>query len=227
MATQSAEQVRSECINRMGEPLGVRFHALWQEVAWIHAKWEQYVELFGSKPTRIDLLNRAAPFFFRVVQDSLWEDIILHIARLTDPPRTGTKENLTIRLLPELAREELRGELVRLVDTSTRAAGFCRDWRNRRIAHRDLHLAIESGMEPLKPASRASIKEALCSIVSVLNSVTSHYMDSTTMFGRTFESGGALSLLYVVDDGLRAEAERGQRIRSGTARKGDFEVRDL
>jgi hypothetical protein len=60
-------------------------------------KWGEYVELFGTKPSRIDLRNRAAGGFFRVVQDGLWEDVLLHVARLTDAPRSGGRANLTIR----------------------------------------------------------------------------------------------------------------------------------
>ena len=41
------------------------------------------------------------------------------------------------------------------------ATEFCRDWRNRHIAHRDLQLALKQGAEPLKPASRSKVREAL------------------------------------------------------------------
>lgn len=65
----------------MGDDLGSLYHALWNELAWLYSKWEEYVELFGTKPSRIDLLNKAAGHFFRIVQDSLWEESLLHIAR--------------------------------------------------------------------------------------------------------------------------------------------------
>ena len=60
-----------------GEPLGALFSALWQEVAVLHFHWKEYVELFGTKPERIALLNRAAPHFFRMLQDELWESTLL------------------------------------------------------------------------------------------------------------------------------------------------------
>ena len=50
-----------------------------------------YVELFG-KPSRIDLLNRASSPFFGMVQRVLWRDVLLHLARLTDPAKTGRYE---------------------------------------------------------------------------------------------------------------------------------------
>src|SRR2546430_16292006 len=66
-----------------------RSNALWNEVAWLHAKWHEYKELYGEKPPRLELLNRASGFFFRIVQDTLWENTLLHLARLTDPSRSA------------------------------------------------------------------------------------------------------------------------------------------
>ena len=97
---RTADEAKLEYITRMGEPLGKLFSALWQEAAWLQSKWIEYVELFGTKRSRIELLNKAAPAFFKVVQDSLWEDTIIHIARLTDPPKSAGKDNLTIHIAP-------------------------------------------------------------------------------------------------------------------------------
>ena len=55
-----------------------------QEAAFLHLKWNEYVVLFGTGPERVDLLNRAAPGFFHLVQDSWWDDLLLHISRMTD-----------------------------------------------------------------------------------------------------------------------------------------------
>src|SRR5437868_4579391 len=89
----TADEAKTEYISKMGSDLGEVYHHLWQEVAFVHRKWNEHVELFGMKPSRIDLMNEAAPAFFRMIQDSLWEDTLLHIARLTD---RRTKDTLTI-----------------------------------------------------------------------------------------------------------------------------------
>lgn len=91
---RTADQALAENIRVMGKDLGELYSALWQEVAWVHSKWAEYVQLFGVKESRIDLLNRAAPRFARLLQDSLWEDVLLHIARLTDPAKSMGKSNL-------------------------------------------------------------------------------------------------------------------------------------
>jgi hypothetical protein len=94
---RTAEEAKAHYISVMGQPLGEVYASLWQELALLHRNWNEYVELFGSKPSRVELLNRAAGSFFRAVQDALWEQTLLHIARLTDPPASVGKSNLSIR----------------------------------------------------------------------------------------------------------------------------------
>jgi len=224
----TAEEAKRSFIESMGDPLGRLFCALWQELAWLYAKWEEYLVLYGTKESRIDLLNRAAPLFFRIVQDVLWEDIILHIARLTDPPKSSGKATLTIRRLPDLVKDGNTAQALRgLINIAIQSSEFCRDLRNRHIAHRDLNLALEKEIVPLKPASRKRIKEALNSIAEVLNAVSQHYRDSEMTFDIGEDPEGAVSLLYIIDDGLEAGEERQERIRSGKYRKDDFSPRDL
>jgi len=226
--TRSAEEAKQNYIAVMGEPLGSLFHALWQEVAWLHRKWDEYVELYGTKASRVDLINQAAPAFFRIVQDLLWEETLLHIARLTDSPKSAGKENLTIQRLSPLIIDVATATTVKsLTEKALDASQFCRDWRNRRIAHRDLSLALDQGALPLTPGSREKVKLALDAIVEVLNAVTRKYLESTSFFDMGGHPGGALSLIHVIDDGLRAEAERRERLQRSEVRPGDFGSRDL
>ncbi len=226
--SKTAEESKQEYVQLMGEPLGKVFHALWQEVAWLYTKWGEYEALYGTKEGRIDLMNRSAPRLFKIIQDSLWEEILLHIVRLTDPPETGKKENLSIQRLLLLEPDgSLRHALEEKINTAKEKSDFCRDWRNRRIAHRDLHLALETGLHPLQPASRKAVKEALSSLADVLNTVTLHYSDSTTFFDVPSGYGGAESLLYVIDDGLRMSDERERRIQNGDFKDSDFAPRDI
>jgi len=226
---RTAEEVRQHHVEVLGDELGTLYNVLWNELAWLYSNWREYEELFGKKPSRIELINKAAGLFFRIVQDSLWEDSLLHIARLTDPPKSVGKDNLSIRRLPDLIENDaLKKKVTELIKVSVEKAEFCRDWRNRRIAHKDLGLVLKTGAKPLKLASRAKVKEALSSIADVMNAISSHYMDSTTMYeGVGGTSGGAVSLLYVLDDGLRAKEERHERRKAGNYQPEDFEARDL
>ena len=124
--------------------------------------------------------------------------------------------------------EELEHKVDKLIGEAISKADFCRDWRNRRIAHRDLKLAIEDGISPLMPANRAKVKEALKSISDVLNALSHHYLQSTTMFDISGgEIGGAISLLHIVRDGLEADEERIKRHRKGEYTEDDLRPRGI
>lgn len=213
----TAEESRRQHIEKMGEPLGVQFAELWQEVAYLHLKWLEYVELYGSKPTRLQLLNQAAPGFFGMLQRVLWEDILLHLARLTDPPRSGGRnENLTVRNLPSLIDNPgLKRALEELIEQLSEATDFCRNLRNRHIAHRDLDLALRPPSAPLKAGSRKQVNEALKILSDILNMVQLPYEETQTYFrvGRT--SGGAVSLLYTIALGNKAQERRREQLLRG------------
>ena len=151
---RTSQDIRDEYIRQMGKSLGLFFDRLWQELAWLYTKWDEYVELFAKNPERVALLNEAAPNFFGIVQNVMWEDCIVHVARLTDPPQSGRRENLTIRALPDLVSPQFEEEIKTLVTEARKNAEFCRDWRNRRNAHHDCALALgDDHAEPLEHAS--------------------------------------------------------------------------
>jgi hypothetical protein len=226
MTTRTAEQAKQNYIAVMGEPLGSLFHSLWQEVVWLFYQWREFEELFGKR-SRVELLNQTAPGFFHMVQDTLWKETLLHIARLTDPPESLGKKNLTIRRLsPLIVDGNARREIEALTKKALEITEFCRDWRNRRIAHRDLGLSLDQLTRPLAPATREKVDIALGAIADVLNAVTQHYMQTTTRFD-PLHGRGAIALLYVIDDGLRMEHERRERRKRGEFNTDDLRSRDL
>lgn len=60
-----------------------------------------------------------------------------------------------------------------------------------------------------------------------MNAVEHHYLDSSTLYSETGNLGGALALIYAVDDGVKVEAERQNRRVSGNTIEGDYTPRDL
>src|ERR1043166_2368582 len=122
----------------MGDALGAQYSALWAKVVHLHIVWKEFVELFGTTDKRVELLNSAAGAFFRTMQDELWDSIMLHLTRPPDPPRSDNRANLTLRYLPPLIdNATLKERVGKLVDDAVASTAFCRDWRNRRIAHND------------------------------------------------------------------------------------------
>lgn len=227
MTHRTADEAKCRCIEKMGEPLGTQYAALWQEVAWLHMKWAEFGELYSTKASRVDLLNKTAPTFFRIVQDIFFEDLLLHICRLTDPPTSVgqiDRENLTICALPGLIEDSATKEAVTaLVQIARQNTAFARDWRNRHIAHRDLDLALQrTPATPLATATRTHVSNALNSIANVMNAAEAHYLDSETHFPAASTMQGASSLLHVLDDGLRAQSAREERLRRGQIAKQDY-----
>lgn len=204
-------------LRKMGEEIGPVYSALWQEVVRIGRKWEQYVALFGVNEQRVALMNKAGGSIFRTVQDTLWDDVLLHIARLSDPAKSMNKSNLSILHLVELVKpSDLRGKLDVLSNECVSACQFARDWRNRRIAHRDLSLALDTSVKPLASASRENVVTALEKIEEVLNAASAYYLDSTTFF-RVSRGEDAVSLLYLVRDGLLFREEARKKLLAGDA----------
>lgn len=226
--TRTAEEVKQEYLTAMGPALGPVYYALYNEFVWLHVRWRQYVQLFGATPARVDLLNQTAGLFFRVVEDSLWEDTLLHLSRMTDTAQTGTKANLTIQRLPPLITDQaLASEIRLLVDTAVTKSAFARDWRNRRIAHTDFSLAVDEVATPLAPGSRAAVGDALQSIDAVLNCLEMHFRKNTVFFEGFGHPGDAESVLYVVRAGLDAGEARRKRLREGRPADGDFGSRPV
>ena len=217
------DTIEEKYVRAMGPELGRLFAQFFNECAWLHVKWGEFVVLFGTNPERIDLLNNAAGGFFRIVQDALWENVLLHIARLTDRPNTTGKANLTLKRLPQLVSQELKLDVEKRLSEVEQKAKFARDWRNRHIAHSDLALSLrEKNLIPLASASRKHVRDVLEAIVTLLNTVESHYRGAEVFYELTRPLKGAERLLYVLRDGLNAEEQRQKRFDEGKAWPEDF-----
>jgi hypothetical protein len=219
----SSEEILEQCLRDMGAELGSTYAALRNEVAWIHAKWNQYRQLYAHSPERVDFINQVARHFFGVIQTSLLEDVVLHLARLTDPPKSAGKENLTIKRFTSLLSGPLASDIDALLDSAITACKPARDWRNRHLAHRDWSLVMASSTEPLAGISRKDIETALSSIRAVMNRLAKHFSDSEVAYQIFITSGGdADSLIYYLNLGMQADEQRLERLR-----RGEFTPEDL
>jgi len=194
----------------MGTELGEIYHSLGDQVAWLHLKWDTFCELFAERDT-VELLNSAAPAYFHELQRQTWEDVFLHLCRVTDPPLSAGKSNLTLRRLPDLVSDQtFRTNLNALVDDAVDKTTFARDWRNRRLAHTELNRS-----QPLASASRKHVEDAMAAIRLVLNQLEQHYLNKTVSYEHTIpDLGGVASLIRVLRKGVEARrAEREAKLR--------------
>ena len=161
------------------------YEALKQQLLWIIHKWSIYVELFSEKET-VDLLNSVSPPTFRTVQDALFADTVMTLARMSDPPRSAGKDNLSFQRLKNIVSNEFPGRIATscstLVDAFVAQCDPLRDLRNRQLAHSDLHLSLGVNSDPLPGISRKAIRSVLDCAVEILNQIAGDVLDSHILF---------------------------------------------
>ena len=192
MSARNAEEVHADYVAKMGQEAGHAFYQLHHKLIELHVLWQQYCNLFGQDDATVELLNRTAGLFFKVVQDELWDSVLLGISRMLDPPMTSGRKNLTLRSLPEMVDgTALRDELRTLLETASKAAEFAKEHRNKRIAHQDHGYLTNRNANALSGISRAKVNEMLEALRAVANRVHLHFFDSTVMYQTFIETTGA------------------------------------
>jgi hypothetical protein len=222
MTHQTAEEVRERHVEAMGDEIGELFYLLKQQLFQLFVQWNEYVDAFGTNEERIALLNKVAGGFARSVQDALWADVLLGLTRITDPPRSVGKDNLSVARNPNLLDGELKESVAELVNVAAETTTFARDWRNRHLAHRDLSHAMDPSASPLEKASRAHVRDALEAIVAVMNKVEVAFESSSTFYAEARYSNGIVGLLYTLDDGVRFDEQRLERLKAGKPLPEDY-----
>lgn len=158
--------------DKLGREFSMIFHSLNNDWASALMRYKEFRELFGATE-RVNLLNAIGSGFFWDVQQMFWSDLMLRLTRLTDPPKSAGKDNLTVQRLPDLCEDpDLRDEIESLVRNAIGKAAFARDWRNRRIAHSDFARAIDPSPEPLAEATLQKAKGALDAVHAVLDTIS-------------------------------------------------------
>ena len=206
----SPEEVCAAAREAMGSSLGELYDILSNQVSWVHFKWKQYRALYGTDKERIDFLNLAAPAFFAELQQLLWDDILLHLCRLTDPVQSAGKANLSIAcVLPLISDTDLKSRLSDLYKLVKEKTEFARKWRNRRLAHREFPREPEADSQSLSPGSRQDVEEALATIRGVVNCFEVHYMKSSVQYNYGIEAlGGVDALLRCLEKGVEEKRRR-------------------
>jgi len=194
-------------IRAMGPQLGQLCQELQDDFDWLRHKWSEFRELFGRGQGRIDLLNLVASNFFFFLHRLLFEDAMLHLCRLTDPPKTrlrqGDRENLTVMALAEMiADPALKASVQTNTEQLRKDCEFARKWRNRRLAHTDLTTLRQGHALGLPSVTSANIENALKSIDDLLTQVTDHYGLPHFVLGPN--PWGAKALAYHLDRANRA-----------------------
>lgn len=155
------------------------FEELHQHISWLHANWLIFEQLFAAGEERVELLNEFAPIFFRLCQDSFSDNVILSIARLTDPPKSAGKDTLSFEQLiskvdPAKYPVLLSTLSQRFIDLKASCQPI-RNVRNRRLAHNDLLVALSSDPNPLPDILKDEVDDILRGIRELMNAVWAYF----------------------------------------------------
>jgi AbiU2 len=119
--------------------------------------------------------------------------------------------------LPNLVGDKnLKNTLLGLLALAEQKTTFCREWRNRRFAHRDLALATgDNKATPLEAVDKEKVNAGLKALSEVLNEVERHYFKGGTSYDAIAARNGAATLLFVLGDGVKQKQLREKLIASG------------
>lgn len=177
---ESGDDIRERYRAALGTEFGDVFHGLWSQWVWSLLRRDEFRELF-TRTEDVALLNALTGGGFTWdIQNVLWDDLLLRVCRLTDPPRSAGKPNLTVTQLPAFCEQHgagLRDQVQGLVDAAVEKAKFARDWRNRHISHSDLATVVGEAA-PLAPASLQNVTSALDAVHAVLNTISYQFLKS-------------------------------------------------
>jgi hypothetical protein len=197
----------------MGQiPLDIEevFKELKVEIVWLHARWIIYRQLFGHSEKRIELLNECARAFFYIIQDVIFGEVLVALSKLTDPARTGKRENLSLEQLQQrVEMQEEKQFAVHLKNILNNLHNKCqafREWRNKKLAHLDLLTTRKSSLNPLPGISRQMIEDALKLVREYMNTIDLHFEGVETDY-ELFVMNGAdgEALISLLKYGLRYE----------------------
>ena len=173
-----------------------------QEAVWLSGRWHVYRDLFLSNDRRVDLLNVVDGAFFAVVQAMLVEYFIVAISRLTDPPGAKGRKNAVLARLvldPAIqAKPKLLSDLEVKLEHLTNVLAPVRKVRNKRIAHRDLRIALKSGATPLPEITASLLEDGVTAIGAIMNAVNTAFTGTSTLLSEgiwDLDAGGLIAAL--------------------------------
>lgn len=217
MGTQTADESKKNMTDILGDDFGSFLYVIYNEIAWLSLKWSEYCQLFAVKETRIELLNQSAPSFFFLIQRTLLDSIILGVARLIDPCNSGKKKNITLIAIPNYINDQnLKEDIQNDISELIPKVQFCRDRRNKIIAHMDFNFTLDiKNVEEIEPATKKKIETVITGIQAIYNKIGLFYFSTDTFFEPIINERGAISLLHLIEHGIRFRQEAIEKRKEG------------
>lgn len=179
---------------KLPEDIREIFVWLCQDLVSLQDKWRFYTDLFSSEENT-SLLSELALSSFRIIEESLRNDMTLAICRLSDPARSSGKANLSIRTLTQ---SHSNVEITRNLEHDfIEACQPVRELRNKNVGHNDLNTRIEPIDNPLPGIRKSKIVSIINLAEKILKSIFLIYdKDCELGFSVPAHIGGAADLIY-------------------------------
>jgi hypothetical protein len=131
----------------------------------------------------------------------------MSICRLSDPPKSVGKDNLSLRTLAQLC-DKIDG-VGELLEDFQNACEPVRKHRNKRVGHNDLNTVIKPRDNPLPGIGRSQIDRILELASKILNVIYQNFVDEELYFGHSIVSiGGANELIFLLKIAKQYQAEK-------------------
>jgi len=211
LADASPNEVLKSLKETLGEEFGSDLFYLRNKYLNTRIEWRFYRSFYGTNPERVQLLNESSGIFFRTIETTLFEAVILGLCRLLDPIETGrgrgARANMTFRRLEKfIVPVERKDRWNELVESAENATEFARDWRNRKIAHSDY--LVSSQLELLTEASRERVQISLEEIGEILSWIYREFLDSDLVLDVLLPLEDEKRVLEMLFDGIELEKEK-------------------
>lgn len=203
--TQTPEEVEREMIEVLGEENGKLFYSIQNDFIFLLEKFKHFKELYMKDKSRVLLLSETAPFFFFSLQKLLIDDIVINITRLTESGQLRKKQNATIKnFLNRYDKDALSTEIIKRFNISKKSTEKLNEWRDKRVAHRDFEVHVNSKPIKLKYDVIETCLEDLKSLMRLLHT---HFFQSDFIYDFFTPTGGAMALLNALDRSYRCKNE--------------------
>ncbi len=202
---KTVNEERAHMIEILGKERGLLFYSLQNEFIFLFQKFRHFKELFMKDESRIELLNKAAPFFFFTLQKVLLDDLVMNISRFTESEKQRKFKNATVKgFINRFDRNQLNHDIMKKFNTSLKSANNLNDWRDKRVAHRDFEIHVNSKTISI---DYHEVEECISDLENLMKALYSHFFKSDFMYDFFSPVGGAMTLLNHLDYAQRSRTE--------------------
>ena len=171
--------------NSLPEEINEIFTKLQSEIVWLHGQWIIFKQIYKQSPERVELLNASAVSYFQITQKALINSILIYIGRITDGAGTGRHKNLSLKqIVNRLDKDkypDIQIHLKAKLDNIDAISKPIRDYRNKKLAHRDFEMAFNNVVS-IPPVTVEAIENTIEAIRDFMNECELHFLDSETAY---------------------------------------------